>query len=65
MRIDHGAIAAEIETAVGGTTSCSPSYCNSLAIGNDGSVYALARCAGDGTDRNELFVVDASDIRGL
>ena len=61
VRIDHGAIAAED----GGGTMCSPSYCNSLAIGNDGSVYALARCAGDGTDRSELFVVDASDIRGL
>ena len=57
MRIDHGAILT--------LDGVSPSYCNSLAIGNDGSVYALARCAGDGTERSELFVIDAAQLAGL
>jgi hypothetical protein len=55
--IDHGAIFFQ--------DGQRPSYVNSIAVGKDGSVYALSRITEKGRTRTDLFSVPAAAIRGL
>ncbi len=53
--VDHGAIFF--------ASGQRPSYVNSIAVGLDGSVYALSRITTDGKTRTDLMSVSAAEIQ--
>jgi hypothetical protein len=54
-RVDHGAI--------GFADGARPAYVNSIAVGTDGTVYALTRITRDGVTRTDLMSVSAERTR--
>jgi sugar phosphate isomerase/epimerase len=55
-RVDHGAIVLP--------DGARPAYVNSIAVGADGTVYALSRINREGTTRTDLISVSAEQTRG-